>query len=175
MITIGLGRNFHHTNYDTFIPANVGSVIVAMHPFMYLHSNSRDSGDGGSGKSSSGRSTAGGGQFIQFLRRLLSRHESYICIRWPFYVFHYDLRDEKTCWRQEVSVCAARICNCVSDSTNISARPTYVLTMPSSFYVIFGVVMYVYLGPNVASPAFSSLPSKWAKIAVCSPRPSDFS
>lgn len=27
--------------------------------------------------------------------------------------------------------------------------------------------MYVYLGPNVESPAFSSLPPVWAKAAVC--------
>ncbi|KIW72790.1 hypothetical protein PV04_00965 [Phialophora macrospora] len=33
----------------------------------------------------------------------------------------------------------------------------------TTFYVVFTVVMYVYLGPSVASPAFSSLPTKWAK------------
>jgi hypothetical protein len=33
----------------------------------------------------------------------------------------------------------------------------------SSFYAVFNAVMYVYLGPTVASPAFSSLPLKWAK------------
>ncbi|KIX06373.1 uncharacterized protein Z518_04349 [Rhinocladiella mackenziei CBS 650.93] len=31
------------------------------------------------------------------------------------------------------------------------------------FYIVFAVVMYVYLGPSVMSPAFSSLPPKWAK------------
>lgn len=35
----------------------------------------------------------------------------------------------------------------------------------TTFYVVFAVVMYVYLGPTVASPAFSSLPPKWAKAA----------
>ena len=35
----------------------------------------------------------------------------------------------------------------------------------TTFYVAFAVVMYVYLGPTVASPAFSSLPPKWAKAA----------
>ena len=33
------------------------------------------------------------------------------------------------------------------------------------FYVIFAVVMYVYIGNTVLSPAFSSLPIKWAKAA----------
>ena len=33
----------------------------------------------------------------------------------------------------------------------------------TTFYVVFAIVMYVYLGPSVASPAFSSLPPKWAK------------
>ena len=33
----------------------------------------------------------------------------------------------------------------------------------TTFYAVFAVVMYVYLGPKVASPAFSSLPPKWAK------------
>jgi amino acid permease len=33
------------------------------------------------------------------------------------------------------------------------------------FYAVFAVVMYVYLGDSVASPAFSSLSPKWAKAA----------
>ncbi|KAJ9642694.1 hypothetical protein H2204_002342 [Knufia peltigerae] len=33
----------------------------------------------------------------------------------------------------------------------------------TTFYIVFTVVMYVYLGPSVQSPAFSSLPTKWAK------------
>ncbi|KAJ9608710.1 hypothetical protein H2200_006481 [Cladophialophora chaetospira] len=33
----------------------------------------------------------------------------------------------------------------------------------TTFYAVFAIVMYVYLGPSVASPAFSSLPPKWAK------------
>lgn len=32
------------------------------------------------------------------------------------------------------------------------------------YYTVFAVVMYVYLGPGVASPAFSSLPVKWQKV-----------
>lgn len=35
----------------------------------------------------------------------------------------------------------------------------------TSFYVVFAVVMYVYIGPTVASPAFSSLPPRWQKAA----------
>ncbi|KZS95871.1 hypothetical protein SISNIDRAFT_548020 [Sistotremastrum niveocremeum HHB9708] len=33
------------------------------------------------------------------------------------------------------------------------------------FYVVFSVVLYVYAGSEVASPAFFSLPEKWAKAA----------
>ncbi|OAG38841.1 hypothetical protein AYO21_06872 [Fonsecaea monophora] len=33
----------------------------------------------------------------------------------------------------------------------------------TAFYTVFTIVMYVYLGPSVQSPAFSSLPTKWAK------------
>ncbi|KIW15904.1 hypothetical protein PV08_05954 [Exophiala spinifera] len=33
----------------------------------------------------------------------------------------------------------------------------------TTFYIVFTIVMYVYLGPSVQSPAFSSLPTKWAK------------
>ncbi|KAF9068012.1 transmembrane amino acid transporter protein-domain-containing protein [Rhodocollybia butyracea] len=33
------------------------------------------------------------------------------------------------------------------------------------FYAVFAVVMYVYIGNTVASPAFLSLPPKWAKAA----------
>jgi hypothetical protein len=35
----------------------------------------------------------------------------------------------------------------------------------TTFYIVFTIVMYYYLGPSVASPAFSSLPPKWAKAA----------
>ena len=31
------------------------------------------------------------------------------------------------------------------------------------FYVVFCIVVYVYLGSTVASPALLSLPKKWAK------------
>ncbi len=37
--------------------------------------------------------------------------------------------------------------------------------MYSAFYVVFAVVMYLYIGDTVASPAFSSLETKWAKAA----------
>ncbi|MCJ1364240.1 hypothetical protein MMC16_003349 [Acarospora aff. strigata] len=33
------------------------------------------------------------------------------------------------------------------------------------FYVVFAVVMYIYIGETVASPAFSSLPPNWQKAA----------
>lgn len=33
------------------------------------------------------------------------------------------------------------------------------------FYVVFAIVVYLYIGPTVASPAFSSLPVKWQKAA----------
>ena len=35
----------------------------------------------------------------------------------------------------------------------------------TTFYVVFAVVVYCYIGETVASPAFSSLPPKWAKAA----------
>ncbi|KAB5528967.1 transmembrane amino acid transporter [Coniochaeta sp. 2T2.1] len=33
------------------------------------------------------------------------------------------------------------------------------------FYIVFAIVMYYYIGSGVASPAFSSLPTAWAKAA----------
>lgn len=45
-------------------------------------------------------------------------------------------------------------------------KAAYVLQgFATTFYAIFAVVMYVYLGDTVQSPAFSSLESKWAKAA----------
>ena len=38
-------------------------------------------------------------------------------------------------------------------------------TFATTFYVVFAVVLYVYVGESVASPAFSSLPEKWQKAA----------
>lgn len=35
----------------------------------------------------------------------------------------------------------------------------------TTYYVVFAIVSYVYLGPSVTSPSFSSLPTKWAKVA----------
>lgn len=35
----------------------------------------------------------------------------------------------------------------------------------TTFYVVFAVVVYVYIGDTVASPAFGSLETKWAKAA----------
>lgn len=35
----------------------------------------------------------------------------------------------------------------------------------TTFYVVFAVVLYVCIGPTVASPAFGSLPDKWQKAA----------
>ena len=45
-------------------------------------------------------------------------------------------------------------------------RAAWVLqTFATVFYVVFAVVNYVYIGPKVASPAFTSLPLKWQKAA----------
>lgn len=45
-------------------------------------------------------------------------------------------------------------------------RSAYVLQIfATTFYVVFAVVLYIYVGPDVASPAFSSLPPKWEKAA----------
>ncbi len=45
-------------------------------------------------------------------------------------------------------------------------RAAYVLQIfATTFYVVFAVVLYIYVGDTVASPAFSSLPEKWQKAA----------
>ena len=45
-------------------------------------------------------------------------------------------------------------------------RAAWVLqTFATGFYVVFAIVLYIYVGPKVASPAFSSLPDKWQKAA----------
>ena len=45
-------------------------------------------------------------------------------------------------------------------------RAAWVLqTFATVFYVVFAVVLYIYVGPTVASPAFTSLPDKWQKAA----------
>lgn len=45
-------------------------------------------------------------------------------------------------------------------------RAAWVLqTFATTFYVVFAVILYIYVGPTVASPAFSSLPEKWQKAA----------
>lgn len=38
-------------------------------------------------------------------------------------------------------------------------------TVATTFYVVFAVVMYVYMGNDILSPAYSSLPVVWAKAA----------
>jgi len=45
-------------------------------------------------------------------------------------------------------------------------RAAYTLQIfATSFYVVFAIVTYIYLGSTVASPSFTSLPPKWAKAA----------
>jgi amino acid permease len=45
-------------------------------------------------------------------------------------------------------------------------KAAYVLQgFATTFYTIFAIVIYVYIGNSVASPAFSSLDPKWAKAA----------
>ena len=45
-------------------------------------------------------------------------------------------------------------------------RAAWVLqTFATLFYVVFAVVLYIYVGSEVTSPAFSSLPIKWQKAA----------
>ena len=41
----------------------------------------------------------------------------------------------------------------------------FLQTFATSFYVLFAIIMYIYIGNTVASPAFSSLPAVWAKAA----------
>ncbi|KAL2042971.1 hypothetical protein N7G274_004029 [Stereocaulon virgatum] len=45
-------------------------------------------------------------------------------------------------------------------------RAAWVLqTFATAFYTVFAIVLYIYVGPTVSSPAFSSLPEKWQKAA----------
>ena len=45
-------------------------------------------------------------------------------------------------------------------------RAAYTLQgFATTFYVVFAAVVYVYIGNSVASPAFSSLETKWQKAA----------
>ena len=45
-------------------------------------------------------------------------------------------------------------------------RAAWVLqTFATTFYVVFALVLYIYIGAEVESPAFSSLPVKWQKAA----------
>lgn len=45
-------------------------------------------------------------------------------------------------------------------------KAAYVLQIfATTFYVVFAIVTYYYLGDGVASPSFSSLPIKWQKAA----------
>ena len=45
-------------------------------------------------------------------------------------------------------------------------RAAWVLqTFATALYVLFAVVVYIYSGPDVTTPSFSSLPTKWSKAA----------
>ena len=45
-------------------------------------------------------------------------------------------------------------------------RAAWVLqTFATGFYVVFAVILYIYIGAEVESPAFTSLPVKWQKAA----------
>ncbi|KAL8842052.1 MAG: hypothetical protein Q9170_000655 [Blastenia crenularia] len=49
---------------------------------------------------------------------------------------------------------------------NDAMKAAYTLQIfATTFYAVFAAVTYIYLGPNVASPSFSSLPLKWSKAA----------
>lgn len=41
----------------------------------------------------------------------------------------------------------------------------FLQTFATTFYALFAIIMYIYIGNTVLSPAFSSLPPKWAKAA----------
>ncbi|KAL8721193.1 MAG: hypothetical protein Q9225_002079 [Loekoesia sp. 1 TL-2023] len=49
---------------------------------------------------------------------------------------------------------------------NDAMKAAYTLQIFATvFYAIFAAVTYIYLGPNVSSPSFTSLPLKWSKAA----------
>ena len=49
---------------------------------------------------------------------------------------------------------------------NDAMKAAYTLQIfATTFYAVFAVVTYLYLGPDVSSPSFSSLPLKWSKAA----------
>ncbi|KAL8682090.1 MAG: hypothetical protein Q9224_006807, partial [Gallowayella concinna] len=49
---------------------------------------------------------------------------------------------------------------------NDAMKAAYTLQISATtFYALFAAITYVYLGPDVASPSFTSLPLKWSKAA----------
>ncbi|KAL8813770.1 MAG: hypothetical protein Q9200_000023 [Gallowayella weberi] len=49
---------------------------------------------------------------------------------------------------------------------NDAMKAAYALQISATtFYALFAAIVYIYLGPDVASPAFTSLPLKWSKAA----------
>ncbi|KAI4092459.1 MAG: hypothetical protein L6R37_007574 [Teloschistes peruensis] len=49
---------------------------------------------------------------------------------------------------------------------NDGMKAAYTLQIfATTFYAVFAAVTYIYLGPKVSSPSFSSLPTKWSKAA----------
>ncbi|KAL8966716.1 MAG: hypothetical protein Q9183_003242, partial [Haloplaca sp. 2 TL-2023] len=49
---------------------------------------------------------------------------------------------------------------------NDAMKAAYTLQIfATTFYCVFAAVTYIYLGPDVASPSFTSLPTKWSKAA----------
>ncbi|KAI4143014.1 MAG: hypothetical protein L6R39_004740 [Caloplaca ligustica] len=49
---------------------------------------------------------------------------------------------------------------------NDAMKAAYTLQIfATTFYAVFAAVTYIYLGPDVASPSFTSLPLKWSKAA----------
>ncbi|KAL8772925.1 MAG: hypothetical protein Q9209_001945 [Squamulea sp. 1 TL-2023] len=49
---------------------------------------------------------------------------------------------------------------------NDAMKAAYTLQIgATTFYALFAAITYIYLGPDVASPSFTSLPLKWSKAA----------
>ncbi|KAL8806817.1 MAG: hypothetical protein Q9182_001077 [Xanthomendoza sp. 2 TL-2023] len=54
----------------------------------------------------------------------------------------------------------------------VFATGTYTLQISATtFYTLFAAIIYVYHGPDIASPAFTSLPLKWSKSAYANRDP----
>jgi hypothetical protein len=82
----------------------------------------------------------------------------------PFHVLSPNLRDEEVRTTHSIDL-ESHQGSCMSRPQDAKKAAWALQTFSTVFYVAFAVVMYVYIGDTVASPAYSSLPETWAKIS----------